>query len=137
MQPILKIKCSKQKNYKVTTNILSFTSLQPTHRSNIILPDCRFILQSKTSFATMFAYTQCPKTKTNTSKNKIYTGINNHRTEIKQHGAGRLTSFSFSLQKDPRTRSQVWKSIYNKKNHLSTSNVYSIPVNPDTFSFSR
>ena len=43
-------KMQQAKNYKVTTNILSFTFLQPTHGSNIILPDCRFILQSKNLF---------------------------------------------------------------------------------------
>ena len=91
----------------------------------------------KTSFVAMFAEYPLPKTKTNISKIKIYTGINNHRTEIKQHGAGRLTSFSFSLQKDTRTWNKLWKAIYNKKNHLSTSNVYSISVNPDIFSFSQ
>ena len=85
----------------------------------------------------MFADTQCPKTKTNISKIKIYTGVNNYRTEIKQHGASWLISFSFELQKDTRTWNQVWKSIYNKKNHLRTSNVYSISVNLDTFSFSQ
>ena len=66
----------------------------------------------------MFAEYPVPQNKTNISKIKIYTGINNYRTEIKQHGAGRLTSFSFSLQKDTRTWNQVWKSIYNKKNQI-------------------
>ena len=77
------------------------------------------------------------KKKTNISIIKIYTGTNNYRTKIKQHGASRLISFSFSLQKDTRTWNQGWKSIYNKKNHLDTSNIYSISVNPNTFSFSQ
>ena len=126
------------KDYKVMTNILSFTFLQPTDGSNIILPDCRYILQSKN----LFCHHVCripstQKKKTNISKIKIYTGTNDYRTEIKQHGASRLISFSFLLQKDTRTWNQVWKSLYNKKNHLDTSNVYSISVNPDTFSFSQ
>ena len=63
----------------------------------------------KTSFVTIFADTQYPKAKINVSKIKIYTGVNNYRTEIKQHGARRLISFSFSLQKDTRTCNQVQK----------------------------
>ena len=43
-------KMQQTKNYKVMTNILSFTFLEPAHGSNIILPDCRFILQSKNLF---------------------------------------------------------------------------------------
>ena len=117
------------------TNILSFTFLQPTHGSNIILSDCRTILQSKTSFVTMFADTQCPKAKINMSKIKIYTGVNSYRTEIKWHGASRFISFSFTLQKDTRTCNQVQKSKYSKKNHKGTSNICSISVNLDTFSF--
>ena len=85
----------------------------------------------------MFADTQYPKAKINISKIKIYTGVNNYRTEIKQHGASRLISFSFSLQKDTRTCNQAQKLKYNEKNHQNTSNVYSISVNPDTFSFSH
>ena len=138
LQPILRIKYSKHKSQSHDQQCLSFTFLQPAHGSNIILSDCRFILQSKKPLLSpCLQNTQCPKTKTNISKIKIYTGINNYRTEIKQHEAGRLTSFSFSLQKDTRTWNQVWKSIYNKKNHLITSNVYSISVNPNTFSFSQ
>ena len=85
----------------------------------------------------MFADTQCPKTKTNISKIKIYTGVNNYRTEIKWHGASRLISFGFSLQKDTRTCNQAQKLKHNEKNHQNTCNVYSISVNPDTFSFSH
>ena len=91
----------------------------------------------KIYFITRFADIQCPKTRFNTSKIQSHPGAKRHRTEIRQHGASRLISLSFSLQKDTRTWNQVWKSIHSRKNHLNTSNIYSISVNPDTFSFSQ
>ena len=97
----------------------------------------RFILQSKNLICHHVCRYPVPKTKINISKIKIYTGVNNYRTEIKQHGASRLISFSFSLQKDTRTRNQAQTLKHNEKNHQNMSNIYSISVNPVTFSFSH
>ena len=131
-------KMQQAKTTKSQPTILSFTFLQAcswVQQNFCLTPVSSYSL--KTSFVTMFADTQCPKAKLNMSKIKIYTGVNSYRTEIKWHGASRLISFSFTLQKDTRTCNRVQKSKYSKKNHKGMSNVYSISVNPDTFSFSH
>ena len=146
----LRIKCSKQKLKGHDQQCLSFTFLQPfldsTLQPSTLQPSLvqhNFYWTAGSSYSlkiysvTRFAGIQCPKTKINISKIQPYTGAKRHRREIRRHGASKLISCNFTLQKDTRTQSQVWKSKYNKKNHLNMSNIYSFPVNPDTFSFSQ
>ena len=76
----------------------------PTHRSKTILTGCRI---KKILFTHRATDTNHPQTGFNTSKIQLPTGAENHRTEIKQHGARRLISFNFSLQKDTRTGNQA------------------------------
>ena len=124
---ILRIRYSKQ---KITMFVLYLPSTHSRVQHNFYrTADSTYSL--KIHFVTMLQVSSAPKQKFNISKIQPYIRAKRYRTEIRCHGASRLISFSFTLQEDTRTWNKIWK------NHLSTSNVYSISVNPDTFSFSQ
>ena len=130
LQQITKLKYSNHKTKSHNQHFVLYLP-SPTHGSNINfagLKDHPTVLKSPLSPGLQTS--SAPKTRLNTSKIQHHTGAESRRTEIKQHGASRLISFSFPLQKDTRTWNQVWKSLYNKKNHPNTSRVYSILCKP-------